>query len=1317
MTDPSTPWRICVDTGGTFTDCVAFTPDGDVRRAKILSSSAIRGSVESQPTSSSIVVSSSWSFPEAFVRGQHLTIGSGRSEIASVIDAFNPADRRLELRTAIPGVPPGTTFEIQFNEEAPVVACRLVTGTPAGAPLPPIRLRLATTRGTNALLTRRGDPPVLFITKGFADLLEIGTQQRPDLFALDIVKPAPLTMAVVEVDERLAADGSVLRPLDERGLYAEAVRAVGKLGCTTAAIVLMHSYRNPDHERRAAEILSRAGFSHISTSADLAPRIKMLPRAQTAVVNAYLAPTIGRYVSGVSYEIRATGPGKRPADERNSSIHFMTSAGGLVRAESFCAKDSLLSGPAGGVVGAVQAGRRAGFDRLIAFDMGGTSTDVARYDGADGDYEYTAEHRVGDAHLFAPALAIESVAAGGGSICSEDRHSILTVGPASAGADPGPACYGAGGPLTVTDVNLLLGRLVADRFEIPLSPKRARAAAEALLFTAPDDDGYRDRILSGLIDIANERMAEAIRGVSLRRGYDPRDYALVSFGGAGGQHCCAVASLLEMRTVIVPPDASLLSALGLAEAVVERFAAAQVLRTLAVESGDGGLTDAEVDAAVAALGADACRAVAAEADPGADVTVRRRLVDLRLLGQESTLTVEFDPGMPIAEAFRRRYESVYGHRPSPDRPVEVESIRVVASTAAEALVTTRSALDGPLAPAGAPAATRSAFLGGAWTETAVVDRGALRPDSAIPGPALIVDPYSTIVVEPGWSATLHVASGAILLTADVLSVQPHAPSVAAVPGDPIQDELFAGRFAAIASEMGDALQRTALSTNVKERLDYSCALLDPAGQLVATAAHIPVHLGALGVCVRSVIATVAMEPGDVIVTNHPAFGGSHLPDVTVITPVHEPSAERRLLGYVASRAHHAEIGGSRPGSMPPDAATLAEEGVVIPPTYLIRAGEPRFDAIRALLESGPYPSRSSDENLADLDAALAAGRRGADALIALAARHGSETVWRQMDRLQRRAEQLVRSALDDLRDSDYAAEERLDDGTPIAVKITVSGEEAIVDFTGSGPTHPGNLNAPPAVTASAVLYVLRLLVGEPVPLNEGLLAPVTLILPDGSIVNPRFDPADPSVCPAVVGGNTEVSQRIVDTLLKALGVAACSQGTMNNLLWGGGTGHSYYETICGGAGATSRADGASAVHVHMTNTRITDPEILEHRYPVRLDRFAIRPGSGGAGRYSGGDGAVREFTFLAPLAVSMLTQHRVEGPYGAEGGAAGQPGRQRLVRAMDGREITLASTAAVDVVAGDWLVVETPGGGGWGTVLTDGEAEVLDGRYQDDDDW
>lgn len=1261
-----TPWQIWIDTGGTFTDCLAVDPEGTIHRTKVLSSSAVRGTVLEQVDAVRLRARTGWTGPAAGVAGMSFRVlGTSASpvEVRSYTTAGEwTGEGILHLRQPVRAAA-GATFELHADEEAPVLAARLVTGTPVGVPLPPLAARLATTRGTNALLERKGAAVALFITRGFGDLLRIGSQQRPDLFALAVSKPEVLYREAVEIWERLAADGSVVEPLDEAAVRAEAERLV-RSGIRDAAVALMHAFRNPEHEQRVRRILHEAGFANVACSAELAPSIGLLSRAGTAVVDAYLTPVIGLYLERVHTAMGAGG------------LHVMTSAGGLVSPAGFCAKDSLLSGPAGGVVGAALAGRRAGYDRIIAFDMGGTSTDVARF---DGDFEYVWEHEVAGARLMAPALAIESVAAGGGSVCALDANG-LRVGPESAGAAPGPACYGAGGPLAITDVNLLLGRLDPARFGIPLAPDAARRALDALRAKLREQTGSAaepEPLLQGFLDIADERMADTIRSISLRRGYDPAEYALVAFGGAGAQHACGVAERLRIRTVVVPPDAGLLSALGIGHAVLERFAERQVLRLL-------GEVEGQIGAWIGELSMQAIDAVAGEGVDRATVRVRRAIAHLRYQGQESNLAIEYEAGAPLRSRFERRYHALYGHRVE-GRPVELVSLRVVASTA-------RSDVPRPETPQrfDATAAAHTPVWWGAaaggWVDTPAWERAELAPGAHLQGPALVWERHSATVIAPGWSAAVD-ASGALVLRQQESS----APEHERAQPEAVREELFVGRFGALVAEMGEMLRRTALSTNVKERLDFSCALLDAHGELVVNAPHIPVHLGALGLCVRRVREALPLEPGDVTVTNHPGFGGSHLPDITVITPAFTDDAQ--LLGYLASRAHHAEIGGTRPGSMPPQARSLAEEGVVISPMYLIRQGRERWAELRQSLRMPPHPSRSPEENVADLRAAVAANHRGVELLRSLAAAHGTGAVTHYMKALQLRSERRIREALCRLPDGQFTAEERLDDGSPIRVRIAIHGERATVDFAGSGGVHPGNLNATEAIVRSAVLYVLRLLIDEPLPLNEGLLRAVDLRVPEG-MLNPVF-PADPDRAPAVVGGNTETSQRVVDTLLKALGLVACSQGTMNNVLWGNDR-FGYYETVCGGCGAGPGWTGASAVHSHMTNTRITDPEVVEHRYPVRVERFAVRRGSGGRGHWAGGDGAIRELRFLEPLSLSVLTQHRRERPYGMHGGEPGEPGRQRVIR-VSGECVELGSIDGCEVRAGDRLILETPGGGGWGT--------------------
>ena len=1243
---------------------MAIAPDGTFRRAKVLSTSALRGRLERDLGGGRLAIAPGWDDPSAPLLGLRFRLLGAPAGDARAVDQ-DPAGRWIELAPPLDRpVAPGTPFELVSDDEAPILAARILTGTPAGAPLPPARIRLATTLGTNALLERRGASTVLFVTGGFGDLLRIGTQQRPELFRLDVSRPAPLVEHVVEVDERLDARGHVLRPIDLESLEPIACSLVA-LGTRSAAVALLHAYRNPAHEDVLASALAGWGFEHVSCSARVAPRIKILPRAETAVIDAYLAPVVGRFLDRAAEHVPF------------GSLLVLTSAGGLGAARDTRSKDTLLSGPAGGVVGATVAARRAGIARGIAFDMGGTSTDVARF---EDECEVRREHRVGDAEIAAPALAIESVAAGGGSICRFDGERIL-VGPESAGAHPGPACYGTGGPLTITDVNLLLGRLDPERFGMPIDPGASQRRLDEIQF-AIARRGARPEpraLLEGILAIADETMAGAIRRISVRRGYDPAEHALIAFGGAGGQHACGVADRLGILRILLPPDAGLLSAVGLGHAVLERFAEQQVLEPLErVES--------SLERRLDPLEREALAALTAAGVPADEAAVRRRTLFLRLAGQETSLDVEWSVGADPRAAFAERYVETYGHAPGA-RPIELEAVRVVAASRAAAI----DRLPAPSLRATARCPRRIGDL-------CCFDRANLPPGATIPGPALVLERHATTLVAAEWTAVV-LPDGALLMEKGTRTISGEATehitssSTRKRSVSPIVLELFTRRFTALVEEMGERLERTAVSTNVKERLDFSCALLDPRGELVVNAPHIPVHLGALGVCVRAVRAALPLGPGDVAVTNHPGFGGSHLPDVTVITPVFGDGMDAQLLGYVVSRAHHAEIGGTRPGSMPSDARTLAEEGVVIRPMLLVARGQPRWDEIRSVLVDAPWPSRAVDDNLADLAAAVAANHAGAERLRELVRRHGVDAIHEQMGRLGGLAAERVRETLRARRDGVLEAAERLDDGTPLRARITIQGGHARFDFTGTGAVHAGSLNATPAIVRSVVLYVIRLLLPDPLPLNEGLLRAVTIDVPRGSLLDPPFG-EDPRRDPAVGGGNVETSQRLVDTLLAALGLAACSQGTMNNVIFGNER-YGYYETIGGGCGAGPTFSGPSGVHSHMSNTRITDVEVLEHRYPVRVERFALRRGSGGRGQHDGGDGLVREIRFLEPAELSVLTQHRVEAPYGLAGGEPGARGMQCVVRASGAVE-QLGPIDGRSVATGDRLIIETPGGGGYG---------------------
>lgn len=1225
-----------------------------MHRLKVLSSGLLRGNITAQLPADTLQVTLQWPSQNNIYKGYRIRTGSGWS--SRVISA-DPHLGRVVVEDQVQAIP-GEIIELDTAEEVPVFAARLLTETTLDKDFPPLEMKLGSTRGTNAILERKGARTALIVTRGFKDLLVIGTQQRPDLFALDIRKPPVYYERVIELDERIAADGSVVRAPGEETIQ----NIIGELkasGVESIAVALLNSYKNPSHELNLATRIAKAGFSYVSLSSSLSSQVRILPRAETAVANAYLLPVIGSYMAGIRKSLN------------RARLKVMASYGGLIDAEQFQPKDSLLSGPAGGVTGAAIKAKLSGIDRLITFDMGGTSTDVSLYDKR---FDYRFESKVGPMKILAPSLSIETIAAGGGSICNVERG-ILSVGPQSAGADPGPACYGRGGPLTLTDVNLLLGRVDAGHFAIPLSMKEAAAAFEHFCAKAGigKSQAVRQQTLLSLVRIANEKMAGAIGRVSTHVGQQPGEFTLLSFGGAGGQHACELAEILNMNQVLIPYDAGLLSAFGIGQARVQHFREQLLLEPL------------KGSAAKVALGFDVLiqRATDELLKQGyamSSISVSERLIFIRFGGQENVVELKIaGPGISEEELlrqFKKRYVRIFGHWME-DQLVEIESIRVSVE----------------VVPAVVPAPTRRArrhrpaagrtldMITASGTMKAYVYRWEdLRPGATLKGPALVVSGNSSTVVSPGWEFSLDIHNNALLKRKLVRqSREKYSPAATL--------ELFTNRFTAIAQQMGAMLQRTSFSVNVKERLDFSCAVLDERGYLVVNAPHIPVHLGSLGICVREVVKKIHPRKGDVIITNHPAFGGSHLPDITLIKPVY---AGKRLIGYVANRAHHAEIGGTRPGSMPADARTLEEEGVIIEPCFLVRNGKIDWRGLTRLFTKSKYPTRSWSENQADLIGALASIRFGEELLLEQCRRYGEVAVRENMRRLRRHAATIFKDTLKIMRFTKLQAIERLDDGSALHVTIQKVAGKLIMDFSGSSAAHPGNLNATCAIVQSVALYVIRLLVNKPIPMNEGLMDHVKLILPEG-LLNPDFSGAR---IPAVVGGNTEVSQRLTDTLLKAFGMAACSQGTMNNFLFGNDK-LGYYETICGGTGAGKGFDGASAVHQHMTNTRITDPELLELRYPVSLERFEVRQSSGGDGQWRGGDGVVREVKFRERLEVSLLSQHRKERPYGIAGGGEGKEGRQWIVR-RDGSHEELNGIDNVTAYPGDCIVIETPGGGGYG---------------------
>lgn len=1190
-------WRIRVDTGGTFTDAWGRSPDGIEHRCKVLSDGRLRVETERVEDGALVLKGAAASLPDG------LLVGWRDRESVEVLAHEGG---RLWLK-AEPGV-----LELDGGEEAPVVAARVLTGTPRGEALPAMDFRVATTRGTNALLERKGAKVALFLNEGFTDLPRIRDQRRDSLFRLGAEEEAPLAHRIYGVSSSSEGEAEL------RAMAREALAA----GCDAAAVALMHSWRDPEHERRIAGWLREEGFGRVTLSAEAAPLIRLLPRMETALADAFLAPVMRRFVERVE------------APLRSEPLWLMTSAGGLAPADRYQPKDSLLSGPAGGLIGAAELARAAGFPKVLTFDMGGTSTDVARVDGPFG---YREEQQVGPARVISPALEIETVAAGGGSICRW-HEGRLEVGPQSAGSDPGPACYGRGGPLTLTDVNLLLGLMDPGKAGIPLDAEASRARLgelRAAMLADGEEPGEERALLEGLRGIAVERMAEAIRSVSIRQGVEVGDHALFAFGGAGPQHAVAVAERLGISKVLVPADAGLLSAWGLERARRQEQAVRQMLCPLETEATERAWRELAGEAG-AALGM---------ARPSL-----RHIASLRLAGQESTLEIESAEGSAsgLGGAFAERYREVFGYAPTAGAEIELVRLRVVAEE-----------------PAPAPLEER--FEG-----------------EAEPGPLLWQDRFSTCVVPAGWQARRG-GGGTVLLEK---SGGVEGPRLELAPA--VRAGLFRSRFEGLLAAMGEALKRTAISTNVKERLDFSCALLDAEGRLVASAPHVPVHLGALGVCVRECLKVLDFESGEVAITNHPGFGGSHLPDVTLIAPVHDETGMR--VGFVANRAHHAEIGGMAPGSMPATAKCLAEEGVVIPPTKLVERGEFRREALERLLREASYPTRRPADNLADVEAQLAACHFGRRAVERLVRTHGTEMVRAELAGIIERSAGLMSAKLEG-RDFSATAVSALDDGTPLAVRVEVRGGRMAVDFTGSGGVHPGNLNATPAIVRSVLLYVMRLWLGEDVPLNEGLLEAVELKLPEG-LLNPGFG-ADPEKAPAVVGGNVELSQRLADLLCEAFGLCANGPGTMNNFLFGNER-FGYYETLGGGSGAGPGFHGASGRQVHMTNTALTDPELLEHRYPVRVLRHEIRRGSGGGGAWRGGDGIAREIRFLEPMTVSFLTQRRACGPAGGKGGGEGLAGGQWRID-KEGREEALPGICTIELGAGEGIRILTPGGGGWGT--------------------
>ncbi|MEM7540323.1 MAG: hydantoinase B/oxoprolinase family protein [Pseudomonadota bacterium] len=1204
--EPTSRWAFWIDRGGTFTDIVARSPNGDVKTHKLLSE-----------------------------------------------------DREHYEDAAVEGI--RRLMALSHGTVIPVAEIEVV--------------KMGTTVATNALLERKGDRCLLLTTNGFRDALRIGYQNRPDLFARHIKLPEMLYERVAEVDERVNADGEVLTALDELQTSLALQRAYAD-GIRSVAIVFLHGYRFHLHEARAAALAKEIGFEQVSVSHEVSPLMKFVSRGDTTVVDAYLTPVLRRYVDSVAAELKGV------------RLMFMQSNGGLTDARLFQGKDSILSGPAGGVVGAVEVTQAAGFDRLIGFDMGGTSTDVCHF---AGDLERAFDTRIAGVRMRVPIMRIHTVAAGGGSILHFDGRR-MRVGPDSAGAAPGPACYRRGGPLTVTDCNLLLGRVIAKYF-----PKTfGHNADEGLDSTSVNNKFERlaarvnavsptprsiEALAEGFLDIAVGNMANAIKEISVQRGYNVAEYVLTCFGGAGAQHACQVADALGIRQVFLHPLAGVLSAYGIG------LADLRVLKDRAVEETLSHESIENLRVSFEGLEQQAIEELLAQGVNKERITVKRT-VHVRYAGTDNTIEIPFDAQNVIRARFEAEHQSRFGFVAA-DKPMVIEALTLEAVGRDDA---TTFSITGASRESDSPPAIEQhqMFAGGRWHEVAVYARESLIEGDEIAGPAIIIEAISTVVIEPDWVANVDESGG---LTLRRMAALVREEVMGSAQADPLLLEVFNSLFMSIAEQMGGALQNTAHSVNIKERMDYSCALFDEAGALIANAPHIPVHLGSMGESVKHIITNLAeqVREGDVYVLNDPFHGGTHLPDVTVITPVFSNRrAGRQPLFFVASRGHHADIGGITPGSMPARSQRLDEEGVLINSFLIIRGGEFREQEFRDLLGSDPYPARNVEQNIADLKAQIAANEKGILELEAMLEHFGYDVVRAYMTHVKDNAEACVREALK--RFSSGRFEYAMDDGSKVMVAIEIDQErgQATIDFTGTSPQRNNNFNAPAAVCRAATLYVLRTLIDEDIPLNDGCLRAVDLKLPTGSMLNP-----EPGA--AVVAGNVETSQCITDCLYGALGVMAAAQGTMNNLTFGNER-YQYYETICGGSGAGPDFDGTDAVHTHMTNSRLTDPEILEWRFPVRLERFEIRDGSGGGGEHSGGNGVLREIRFLEPMDVSILSGHRQVPPYGLGGGEPGQVGRNSVTRA-DGSRQTLAGCDSCEVLENERVTIETPGGGGFGGIV------------------
>ena len=1135
-------------------------------------------------------------------------------------------------------------------------------------------VRMGTTVATNALLERAGSPTALITTRGFADALRIGYQNRPDIFALNIQLPSPLYSAVAEADERIDAHGNILTALDRDGIHV-ALQELREQGIKSIAVCFMHAYQFNNHERQVGQIAADLGFEQISMSHEVSPLMKLVSRGDTTVADAYLSPILQQYVDQFQREL-----GKANID--CDQILFMQSNGGLVEARRFRGKDSVLSGPAGGVVGMAVQGQRAGLHQLIGFDMGGTSTDVSLFSET---YEFVDYTEIGGVRLRSPMLRVHTIAAGGSSILGF-KAGRYQVGPQSAGADPGPASYRRGGPLTLTDANVLLGRILPDYFPKVLGPvgdQTLDSRSVADLFDQLTDDIGRQtdknvsaaRVAEGFIQVAVENMANAIKKVSVQRGHDPGDFTLCCFGGAGGQHACQVADRLGIKSIMIDPLAGVLSAYGIGIAPIRAY------RQQTVEKRLSHSTTGELQPTVKVL-ETACFDEVNSQGIDAKQIATRSIVQVKIAGTDSTVAIPWGKHGDIVRQFVLMHEQRYGFSPhEPD--LIIESLRVEA-TGETATPLAAENVNRRNTPAARSEGKVKAFFNSRWHQTPVFKREDLSPDFSLSGPGIIVESTGTIIVEPGWTARVSSNLQILLTRSEPLALS----ETVGIEVDPVMLEVFSQHFMHIAEQMGVVLESTAHSVNIKERLDFSCALFDQQGQLIANAPHMPVHLGSMDDSVQTVLRTnrERLIAGDVFVSNAPYNGGTHLPDITVITPVLDLK-QGSIIFLLASRAHHADVGGISPGSMPPDSVHIGEEGILLDNIPLVVDGQFREQHLRHIFSAGDYPARQPSQNIADLKAQIAANQRGSQLLFEMVARYGLNTVKAYMSHVQDNAEESVRAAIERLHDGTFEYE--MDPGHWIRVKITLDGNSrsAIIDFAGTSPVSKDNFNAPASISRAAVLYVFRTLVGSEIPLNAGCSRPLKVIIPPDCLLNPKY-PA------AVVAGNVETSQCVTDALYGALGILAASQGTMNNLTFG--TEHyQYYETIGGGSGAGRTFHGADAVQTHMTNTRLTDPEVLEARYPVLISEFSVRSNSGGRGAHNGGNGVVRKLKFLEAMSAAILSNHRRVAPFGIDDGEPGELGKNYINR-RDGTVVDLGSTERIEVQAGDVLVIETPGGGGYG---------------------